>query len=347
MIDGRAYTNFCGCGYLALSAVPQIRESVRRALDAGVPFAQPLAAAKGAVDPLFDKLEREIAGACHTEASVYFASGYCIGLVGPASIEDCYDVVFLDDNAHYNLKDAARLLARPAFTFSHCDAESLRTALRRHVAAGQRPLLMTDGVFPVSGRVPPLAQYAAELLHYDGRLFIDEAHSFGVIGTSGRGAAEYCGVEYLSTIGATLSKAYCAHGAFVACSAEAARRLRTIPVIRGACAGSPLSAVAATASLVYAARHPQLRTTLRERTDYLRRQVRRLGLDVIDSPAPIVSFHWGKSSDMQALQRRVFDRGILINYSSYVGAGREGTLVCAVFRDHTREDIDALIDALQ
>ena len=221
-IDGRQFINFSGCGYLALSAVPAIREAVREALDRGVPFAQQLPAAKGATDEIFAALEREVAHACSTEASVYFASGYLLGSVGLASIEDPYDILFLDEDAHYNLKDAVRLLKVPCVTFAHCDVDSLRTSLQRHVGAGQRPLLVTDGIFPTTGSVAPLAEYAVELMRYEGRFFVDEAHSFGVVGASGRGAAEYCGVEHLATIGATLSKAYCAQGAVVGCSAAAA-----------------------------------------------------------------------------------------------------------------------------
>jgi 8-amino-7-oxononanoate synthase len=346
-IDGRACINFCGCGYLALSAVPEIRAAVRQALDDGVPFARQLPSAKGAVEQVFESVERAAADAYGTETSVYFATGYLIGVVGLASIDQPYDLIFLDEHAHYNLKDAARLSGLPTVSFAHCDAESLRQLLSKHVNPRQRPLVLTDGVFPTSGRVAPLSDYAAELVSYEGRLFIDEAHSFGVIGNTGRGAAEYCGVERLSTIGATFSKAYCAQGAFVPCSNAVARRLRELPAVRGACAGSPLSAVACTASLTYVAARPELRTKLRATTDYLRARLRAIGVDVTDSPAPIVSFQSGNQADMRALQHRAFANGILVNYSTYIGAGTEGRIVCAVFADHSRSDIDALVDVIR
>lgn len=346
MIDGREYLNFFGSGYLALSGVPEIRGTVLRALEQGAPFSQHLPAVHGANDPIFDAVERAGATACATEASIYFASGYLIGMLGLAGLEDAFDLIVLDELAHYCLKDGARLSARPSFTFAHCDVGSLNETLKRHVQAKQRTLLVTDGVFATTGRVPPLAEYAAALASYDGRMLIDESHGFGVVGDNGRGAAEYCGVGRLATIGATLSKAYCAQGALVGCSAAAASRLRTGPAYRGACAGSPLSAVAATASLAYVAQHPELRTNLRTLTDYLRMRLRQIGLEVIDSPAPIVSFQEGSGADMQALQRRVFERGIYIHYSNYIGAGPHGTIRCAVFRDHSRGDIDALIEAM-
>lgn len=346
-IDGRPHINFFGWGYLALSAIPEIRAAISVALRQEAPLVQQVPAVAGAIDPFFDDVERQAALACNTEAAVYFSSGYFIGTVGLSSLRASFDVVVLDQYAHYSLQDAATLSGVPVFTFHHCDTDSLVDVLKTCASAGQRPVVATDGAFAVSGRVPPLHEYAPVLMRYGGRLFIDEAHSFGVVGEHGRGAAEFCGVEHVATTGATLSKAYCAPGAILGCRAQTAVHLRTIPQVRGACAGSPLSAAAAAASLRYVGRHPELRANLRAKADYLRTNLRRLGLDVIDSPAAIVSFKYGSSTDMQALQRRLFDRGIYVVYAtSYMGCGPEGMLRCAVFRDHTHADIDALVAAV-
>jgi 7-keto-8-aminopelargonate synthetase-like enzyme len=239
------------------------------------------------------------------------------------------------------------LFRQQIVTYPHGDVQSLRDLLKTHVRAKQRPVIVTDGVFPTTGYVAPLADYAREIAAYGGRLLVDEAHAFGVVGENGRGAADLCGVEEITAMGATLSKAYCAHGAFVACSSEAAARLRRIPSIIGACAGSPLSAAVAAASLQYVAQHPTLRTNLSAMTRYLRTKLRSLGLEVIDSPAPIVSFVCGDREDMIALQRRLFEKGIYIHHSNYIGGGPNGMIRCAVFRDHSRQDIDELIGALR
>jgi 7-keto-8-aminopelargonate synthetase-like enzyme len=116
--------------------------------------------------------------------------------------------------------------------------------------------------------------------------------------------------------------------------------------VGAACAGSPLTAAAAAASLAYVAAHPEIRASLLGLTQYLRQRLRAIGVDVIDSPAPIVTFQMGNAAAMQALQRRAFERGIYLHYSTYVGAGAEGVIRCAVFRDHTRADIEQLIAAL-
>jgi len=346
-IDGRPYINFFGAGYLALSSEPEIRSAVRQALDEGSPFARHLPAAHGAIDPIFAEVERSGAIACGQEACVYFASGYLIGLVAVATLDKSFDVILLDELAHHSLRDAAKASGRPFVTFRHGDSESLRQELRQHVGAGMRPVVMTDGVFPTTGRVPPLNGYASLIGQYAGRLLVDESHAFGVVGENGRGAAEYCAVEHVAVGPATLSKAYCAQGAIIGCSAQTAARLRTQPPLGGANSGSPLSAVAAAASLKYVSAHPELRGELREKTAYLRHALSGIGLEVIDSPAPIVSFQCGGREDMQALQRHAFERGIYLHHSTYIGAGAEGVIRCAVFRDHSLQDFDELVDLLR
>jgi 8-amino-7-oxononanoate synthase len=324
-IDGRELINFFGAGYLALTKVPEIRAAVSAALESGASFADHVPAGLGGIDPLFERVESLAATALGTEACVYFASGYLIGAVGMTALEEKFDLIVIDELAHYNLRDAARQTGLPTYTFVHSDSGSLAEILKRHVGAGQRPLVMTDGVF-TTGHIPPLFEYAAVVRSYDGSLFVDESHSFGVIGERGRGAAEYCGVDGLTPIGATMSKAYCAHGAILGCTESQAARARIVPPVRGCCAGSPLSAAAAAACLQYIATRPEVRKELRATGEYLRARLRSLGLEITDTPAPVVAFRYGERADMQALARRMFERGIHIYHSTHLGTGSEGMI---------------------
>jgi 7-keto-8-aminopelargonate synthetase-like enzyme len=345
-IDGRPYINFFGAGYLALSGIAEIRAAVFHELSRGVGFSRSMPASHQAMDPIFDAVERAGAAALETEASVFFSSGYLIGRVALASLHNTFDFLLIDEQAHYSLRDGATLSGAPVYTFRHCDAESLEAVLAQRVRPGERPLLLTDGAFATTGRIAPLADYASLLERYDGRLCVDESHAFGVVGENGRGAAEHCGVADIATTGTTLSKALCANGALVGCSVLAAEHLRGVPPVGTANAGSPLSAVAATASLGYVARHPELRKNLRSMAEQLRNRLRRAGLETVDSPAPIVAFRYGARSDMLALQRRALEKGVYLHYSTYIGAGAEGLIRCAVFRDHSDEDLDALMEVL-
>jgi 7-keto-8-aminopelargonate synthetase-like enzyme len=168
-----------------------------------------------------------------------------------------------------------------------------------------------------------------------------------VVGENGRGAAEYHDVESVSVRAATLSKAYCASGALFACSPAEAARLRWLPPIAAASAGSPLLAAASAASLRYVREQPQVRAELRQAAQNLRARLRDIGVETADTPAPIVSFALGGREDMLALRARAFDAGLYLHYCTYVGAPREGLIRCAVFHDHSAADFDTLIDLIQ
>jgi len=90
-------------------------------------------------------------------------------------------------------------------------------------------------------------------------------------------------------------------------------------------------------------KQPRLCAALREKTRYLRRGLRGLGLEIIDSPASIVSFTEGDFAHMRALQQSLFDAGIYVMHSNYIAAGPAGTIRLAVFGDHSREDLDRLV----
>jgi 8-amino-7-oxononanoate synthase len=344
-VDGEMLLNFYGSGYLALSGVDEIRNAVRALLDAGAPFAQHVPPAFGAHDPTFADTETEAARGLGREASVYFASGHLIGQIGLLSMAQGFDAIFIDEHAHYNLQDAAKLSGVAVTPFAHREAGALSDCLRRSNA--HAPLVLTDGVFATTGQLAPLDLYAALLSERNGRLFVDDSHGFGVIGAQGRGAVEFLDVASSASVGATLSKALCAQGAVIGCSSETARHLKSMPPLRGATIGSPLSAAAARASLAFVARRPELRAELLAKSQSLRARLSALGLDVIASFTPIVAFRHGDFACMEALQKRALAQGIVIQHSTYVGAGPEGVIRCAVFRDHSDADFECLADFLR
>lgn len=345
-IDDRPYINFVGSSYLALQAMEELRAAGRRAVELGHPWSQMRTAAYGGADPVFGEVEAEGAEFFASETSVFLPTGYFCGPALVAAADASFDAVFIDELGHYSLFDAARLSGRPVVTFAHCDAEALQDAVRRHAADEVRPLVLTDGVFATTGRVPPLAEYAAIVGAAGGRLVVDESHAYGVLGDHGRGAAEYWGVGDALHAG-TLGKGFCAQGALLPCTHEFAARVRSLPPVRGAGAGAPVSALVAAAALRLARAHPERRAHLQAISRRLKAGLRGLGLEIADTPAPIASFRVGRKPDMLALQKALFDDGLHVLISSYIGAGPEGMIRCATFADHSESDIDWLVDALR
>ncbi|RYY27343.1 MAG: aminotransferase class I/II-fold pyridoxal phosphate-dependent enzyme [Sphingomonadales bacterium] len=345
-IEGRPYLNFAGACYLALHREPALRQAAMDLIASGAPFAQQLPPNYGIRDAIFETVERTAAEYLGTDTAVFFATGYLIGQIGLCAYAGPGDHLYLDAGAHYNLVQATQLAGLPVTGFAHCDAQALQDAIAGTLRPGERPLIVTDGMFATTGDLAPLDAYARLVAPLDGRIFVDDAHAFGVLGDNGRGTAEHFGVEDVAHAGVTLSKAFCAQGAAMGCSREAAERANRLPPKRGANAGSTISAAVSTAALRYMSANPSRRTQLSDLARHARQQLRQLGLQVSNSPSPVLSFKLGSRSDMRRVQHRLFERGIYLPISDYLGAGPEGLFRCAIFADHSIEDIDRLASEL-
>jgi 7-keto-8-aminopelargonate synthetase-like enzyme len=345
-VDEQPYINFAGCSYLALQSFDELRDAGRLAVELGHPWSQMRSAAYGGADPVFGEVEAEGARFFERETSVFMPTGYFCGPAAVAGLQSSFDVIFIDELAHFSLFDAARLSGCPMFIFSHGDADALRDGVLARSLSTQRPLILTDGVFATTGLVPPLADYASVAAAAGGRLLVDESHAYGVLGRHGRGAAEHCGVADALHAG-TLGKGFCAQGGLLPCTRDFAARVRSLPPVRGAGAGSPVSALVAAAAMRVTRTQPQRREHLSAISQRLKAGLRGLGLHVIDTPAPITSFRAGRKSDMLALQQALFNDGLHVIVSSYIGAGPEGVIRCATYADHSDHDIDALIASLR
>ncbi|MSQ97895.1 MAG: aminotransferase class I/II-fold pyridoxal phosphate-dependent enzyme [Xanthomonadales bacterium] len=341
-IDGKPFLNFGGCNYLALTDRPELRAAARDALEKGYLFSRYLHPAYGGMDEPFDKVEAEAARFFGTESAIYLPSGYHIGFAALAALRPEFDALVLDQQAHWCLEHAAILSGLPLHRFDHCDAVSLERVLGG-LPPGQRPLIATDGAFATSGRLPPLDEYVELAKQFNGQVVVDESHATGVVGATGRGAAQHFKLGERIHVGSTLSKGLCAQGATFAGNAEMIKRARQTQAIRGSSPGSPISAEVATAAMKLVREHPELCARVRQNARYLRSRLQALGLDITETPAAIVSFTRGSFADLRALQSKLFDAGMYVLHSNYIAAGPSGTIRMTVFADHSQEDLDLAI----
>jgi len=339
VVDGRPFVNFAGCNYLALTNRPELREAAHKALDEGCLFSRYLHNAYGGFDEAFEKVEREASRFFGTEAAIYLPSGYLIGFAGLAALAPHFDVVVLDEQAHWCLYHAAKVHGCEIHRFAHRDADALEEVLAS-LPQGQRPLIATDGAFATSGALPPLDRYSALADHFDGQILVDESHAAGVIGETGRGAAQHFGVADRVNIGSTLSKGLCAQGAVFTGTAQMIERARMTPAIRGSSPGSPISAEVAAAALRLVIEQPELCARARENAQYFREGLRELGIDIIETPAAYVSFGLGEFEDLRALQQSFFEAEMYVLHSNYIAAGPAGMIRMSIFPDHEQGQLD-------
>lgn len=364
VIDGRRYLYFVGTGYLGLQGHADV---IRAACEATRKYGIASATSRsgyGDTPPVLD-VERLAGRFFGMDDAFYFATGYLSNDILATLAADAVDAVFVDELSHYCVFQAARLTARPVYTFQHLDPGDLADKLTRHLRPGQRPLVMSDGLFAALGAIAPVADYNAILLDRPGStLLIDDAHALGVLGSRGRGSFEHAGLfdaDVNSTLPSrgdapagrpglltcgTLSKALGGFGGIIPGSGWLIERIKaTSEIYRGASAPPVPAAAASARALELVLDHPEMRTRLASNVRLLRTGLANLGLPVEDTPSPIISLTIGDAANMRRIQSELASRGVLIAYmSAYSGLGPQGALRIAVFATHTGAMIGRLLD---
>jgi 7-keto-8-aminopelargonate synthetase-like enzyme len=346
-LDGRRYLYFGGTGYFGLHGHPEV---IRAGIAAYRRYGTHCATSRAGLgnNPVLLEVEKSLKDFFGTEAAVYFGSGYLSSLVLAGGLAGQYDAVFVDELAHFSVNDAASALRQPIFFFRHRDPDHLQKMLRARLRAGQRPLILTDGVFPIFGRMAPLTRYAELCSGHRGHLIVDDAHGIGVLGVRGRGTLEHLKVESGRLhLAGTLSKAFGGHGGFIVGNRRLAERIRSEV---GAYVGSTPTPTPIAASAVKGIQilrgHPEMRRRLWRNAVLLKSGLRRLGIPSEDSPVPVVAWSQESEAEMRRIQKSLRRRGIVIPYLKYVGAPRAGVLRIAVFSTHTAENIRRLVEEL-
>jgi len=364
MIDGRLYLYFGGTSYLGLHGHPDV---IAAACEATRKYGIHSATSRTfyGTTPVLLAVERLAAEFFDLEGSFYFASGYLSNAVLVQTLAADFDVLFLDESAHYSVVEAALTVRLPLVRFQARDPDDLQRALQQHVGPNQRPLVLTDGVSPSLGCVAPIDRYCRILERYDGAaILVDDAHGMGTIGDHGRGTLDFLGLWSRAInddpaaadrppvrwyVGGTLSKALGGFGGIVPGSVALLRRVRAAThYYEGASAPATPVAAASACALQLVQRHSELRLRLRDNVRAVRSGLRQLGLAVDEWPTPIVAVQAGTAEQMQHLQAELQQRGIIVPYmAAYSGLGAAGALRVAVFATHTDQMIQRQLDALR
>jgi len=348
VFNGRPCLYFGGTSYFGLHADQGLMEdgiSAWRKLGHGTATSR----AGMGTSPLYLQLERAAADFFAAEAAAYLPSGYLSNLAALKALHAAgeFDVIFIDEHSHFSAFDAALATAAPMHSFAHLAPDDLMSKLATHLQAGEVPLMISDGLFPTLGQIAPVPEYAEILAPYKGLLWLDEAHTMGILGPNGRGTFEHFGLSGdLLLSGGTLSKAFGGFGGIIPGPATLVNRVMAGQVMNGANPAPAPLAAASLAGIEKVAANPQWRDQLWKNARLLKQGIRSLGFDAEDSDVPIAAFKYGDSESMQGVHRELLERGIAIQHTHYPGVDTEGVLRAVVFSSHTPDQIQRLIDEL-
>ena len=347
-INGKDYLYFAGTGYFQLQSNQNM---IRAAVEATQKFGIASATSRtitGTTNLLL-KLEKRIAAYFGTEDAAYLPSGYLSNIAGFQALGELgvYDVIFMDESAHYSNTGGALVTGKKVVKFKHLDANDLRKKIKRHLKNGSKPLIATDGLFPIWAELAPVVAYLEIAEEFNGAVWVDDAHAVGILGENGRGVYEHF---HLTSdrlfMGATLSKAFGAYGGFVPGNSRFINVLKSGNVMTGTSSPPNAMVSAALKGLELVKNNPELRRRLWNNAAYLKGKIKNLGIAVDDNALPIVTFSLENSEQMQNIQHLLMNRGIYIQYVKYVGSGADGVLRMVVTSEHTSEEIDFLVSSL-
>ena len=266
-IDGREVVNYTSFDYLGLASHTAVIAAAKEALDQ---FGTSASASRlvGGDNTLLRQLDEEIARFLGTEAAIVFPSGYGTNASLFGHLFGSEDLILHDALAHNSIVQGSLLSRAHRTAFPHNDADALDALLRDIRGEYRRVVVAVEGVYSMDGDYPDLPRFLEIKRRHKALLYVNEAHSLGVLGARGRGICEHFGVDpsegdlWMGTI----SKALASGGGYLAGRQSLVRYLKyTTPAFVFATACSPPNAAASLAALRLIRQEPDRVTRLRDR----------------------------------------------------------------------------------
>ncbi|MBQ0006667.1 MAG: glycine C-acetyltransferase [Alistipes sp.] len=345
--DGKEVLNFCANNYLGLADSPELVDAAKKALDTHGYGMSSVRFICGTGD-LHKTLEARIAEFFGTEDTILYAACFDAngGVFEPLLNEQ--DAIITDSLNHASIIDGVRLCKAQRYRYANADMDELENCLK--VAQAQRHrLIVTDGVFSMDGNVCPLDRIYALAEKYNAMVMVDESHSAGVVGKTGRGVTEQYNLRgKIEILTGTLGKAFGgAVGGFTTGKKEiiAMLRQRSRPYLFSNSI-PPMIAAAGIRMFDMMASTNELQDRLHENTAYFVQKMKDAGFDIKPTQSAICAVMLYDAKLSQDFAARLQDEGIYVTgfYYPVVPKGQARIRV-QVSAGHKREHLDKCIAA--
>ncbi len=296
---------------------------------------------------MHEALEQELARFLARRHCIVFTTGYQANLGTLAGLAGPKDTILLDADSHSSIYDGCTLSGAKLVRFRHNDADDLDKRLARLEGEEGGRLVVLEGIYSMLGDRAPLADFVAVKKRRGFQLLVDEAHSFGVLGSNGRGLADEAGLEDdVDFVVGTFSKSIGAIGGFAAGNHPLFDTIRyaSRPYMFTA-SPSPSAVATARAALGKLAAEPQRRERIMHNSRRLFEGFRALGLNLgCDAVSPVVAVKCADEAATIAMWNALLKAGVYVNIGLPPGTpGKLCLLRCSVSAAHTDADIDRII----
>ena len=347
LADGREVLNMCANNYLGLGNHPRLIEAAKKTYDEKGYGLASVRFICGTQD-IHKQLEKKISDFLGMDDTILYSS--CFDANGGLfeTILTAEDAIISDELNHASIIDGVRLCKAKRYRYKNNDMADLRAKLEEADAAGARiKLIATDGVFSMDGIIANLQGVCDLADEFNALVMVDDSHSAGFTGKTGRGTAEYCGVEgRVDIITGTLGKALGgASGGYTSARKEIVDllRQRSRPYLFSNTL-APAIAGASIEVINMLSESTELRDHLENLTSYYRNALTEAGFDIIPGTHPIVPIMLYDELIAGEMAKRMMEKGVYVVAFSYPvvpkGKARIRTQVSAA---HTKEDIDFIV----
>lgn len=346
-IDGKRVLMAGSNNYLGLTHDPRVIEAAVKALVAYGTGCTGSRFLNGTLR-MHLELEARLASITGKEAGIVFPTGFqaCLGVI--SALVDRNELILCDRENHASLIDGTRLSFAEVRKYRHADM----AALEEHLSAGEGRgmLVVTDGLFSMTGELAPLPEIVALSRRYGARILVDDAHSFGVYGERGAGTADHFGLDdEIDLIVGTFSKSLAGIGGFCTGPQPVIEYIRhhSRPMIFSA-ATPPAVCAAALKCLEIIEAEPQRRQRVMQIAALARRGLTELGFNTGNTVSPIVPVIFGDREYVFRFWRALLEEGVFVNpvTTPAVPPGMD-LLRCSFMATHTEAHVERFLGGFE
>lgn len=350
-IDGQSYINFSSYNYLGLNQDSRTMAAAKTAIDT---YGVSCSASRlvSGERPIQRELELALAQLHQVEDAAVFVSGHATNVTVIGHLFTSKDLIIHDALIHNSVIEGAKLSGATRLSFSHNDWRELDAMLTQRRDNFERVLVVVEGLYSMEGDFPDLPRMIEIKHKHRALLMVDEAHSIGVLGQTGRGIAEHFDIESPTDVDiwmGTLSKSLASTGGYIAGRGELIDMLKaSAPGFLFSVGLAPAMAAAALAALQIMLEEPERVSQLQKNASLFDRLARQHGIDTgLTSATGIIPVMTGGSVSAVRLAEHLFAKGInvqpILHPAVEEKLARLRFFICS---SHSEQQIIQTVDAL-
>ncbi len=332
--------------YLGLTHHPRVKEAAKRAIDE---FGTGCTGSRFLNGNLIthEKLEQELASFLGKEACLVFATGFLANQGSLSCVVGRKDAIFSDKENHASIVEGTRLALGETIRYPHNDTVALEKILTERRSQYEGAMIVADGVFSMTGEIVDLPGLVTLASHYQCKLYIDDAHSLGVLGNLGRGTGSHFNLnDEVDIVMGTFSKSFASIGGFVAGSIDTIHYIKHKARPFMFSAAMPPAAVATVLECLRVVKEePEIHTKLWKNARKMKQGLTSAGFDTLKSLTPIIPVVIGDDMQTFAFTKALYDNGVFATPVVQPAVQEGNALIRTSFMStHTEEDLDYVLE---